>query len=524
MEVLSEKIEGFQSKISFKCNVCNIVQIVNTENPNKKDFPTNCAVVAGAISIGVGYSQINEFVSCLNIPNMSNATYLRYHSNLSKNIHDENIKLMNTAAQEERRLAVESGHVSEQGVPIIPVIVDGAWSKRSYRTNYNALSGVACIIGAKTKKILYMGVKNKYCFVCTRASTPVEHSCFKNWDRSSTAMEAEIIAEGFQSSIKSHNLIYGKIIGDGDSTVYKKVVEVSPYGPTFVVEKIECRNHLIRNYINKISELSKDTKFPIHLRRIVTNTDVLGRFRNAITKAIAFRKQGPDAENTKVALLKKDIENGPNHIFGDHSNCDGYFCCGNKDQENLVPTLKLSGIFEPIVTANRRLANNAASLLQDVDTNAAESYNSVVAKFVGGKRINYSLKNSYQTRCEAASISYNTGGGFLAKVQERMCGTIDHYTRIFHERKMRRVHVNRKKAPKRKHFATADSHYGPSANQPEEDMDSELYKKKTSRVPRSFTMCGQEKDLYGNGIAIKVQPLVSRAQKTNYRFKFWQSL
>uniref|UniRef100_A0A1Y1LUC9 YqaJ viral recombinase domain-containing protein n=1 Tax=Photinus pyralis TaxID=7054 RepID=A0A1Y1LUC9_PHOPY len=59
-----------------------------------------------------------------------------------------------------------------------------------------------------------------------------------------------------------------------------------------------------------------------------------------------------------------------------------------------------------------------------------------------------------------------------------MCGTIDHYTRIFHERKMRMLHVNRKKAPKRKHFATADSHYGPSANQPEEDMDSELYKKK----------------------------------------------
>ncbi|KAB0790610.1 hypothetical protein PPYR_14982, partial [Photinus pyralis] len=37
---------------------------------------------------------------------------------------------------------------------------------------------------------------------------------------------------------------------------------------------------------------------------------------------------------------------------------------------------------------------------------------------------------------------------------------------------------HKEKAPKRKHFATADSHYGPSANQPEEDMGSELYKKK----------------------------------------------
>jgi hypothetical protein len=38
-----------------------------------------------------------------------------------------------------------------------PVVVDVAWSKRSYKSNYNALSGVGCIIGARIKKF-YMSV------------------------------------------------------------------------------------------------------------------------------------------------------------------------------------------------------------------------------------------------------------------------------------------------------------------------------------------------------------------------------
>ncbi|CAH1383606.1 unnamed protein product, partial [Tenebrio molitor] len=52
---------------------------------------------------------------------------------------------MKIAGKEEARLAIEAGMVNEQGIPIITVLTDSAWSKRSYKTNYNALSGVACI-------------------------------------------------------------------------------------------------------------------------------------------------------------------------------------------------------------------------------------------------------------------------------------------------------------------------------------------------------------------------------------------
>lgn len=105
-------------------------------------------------------------------------------------------------------------------------------------------------------------------------------------------MEAAIITEGFQKSKPTHNLIYGKVTGDGDSSVYKKLVETAPYGPTFHIQKIECRNHLLRCYINKLSELSKDTSIPKRQRDLVTNSDTLGRFRNAIIKAVEYRS-GP---------------------------------------------------------------------------------------------------------------------------------------------------------------------------------------------------------------------------------------
>ncbi|KAK4883412.1 hypothetical protein RN001_006731 [Aquatica leii] len=51
---------------------------------------------------------------------------------------------------------------------------------------------------------------------------------------------------------------------------------------------------------------------------------------------------------------------------------------------------------------------NARSLLEDVDSNVVEHFNSIVAKHVGGKQINFSLRGSYQGRCAAAVVRFNT--------------------------------------------------------------------------------------------------------------------
>jgi len=41
--------------------------------------------------------------------------------------------------------------------------------------------------------------------------------------------------------------------------------------------------------------------------------------------------------------------------------------------------------------------------------NEAESYNSILSKFVGGKRINFSKKGSYELRYNVAVTAYNSG-------------------------------------------------------------------------------------------------------------------
>lgn len=57
-------------------------------------------------------------------------------------------------------------------------------------------------------------------------------------------MEQDIIVEVFSKSLEQHGIIYKHMIGDGDSSVYVRIVERVPYGRQIV--KIECANHMTR--------------------------------------------------------------------------------------------------------------------------------------------------------------------------------------------------------------------------------------------------------------------------------------
>ena len=124
-------------------------------------------------------------------------------------------------AAEEEAIERESYH---EGVPAITVILDAGWSKRSHKHSYNAKSGVGIIVGMETKKLLHVGVRNKYCSVCaiaeTRGQTTPQHDCHKNWNGSSSSMETDIILQGFKEAEAKYGLRYTKFVGDGDSSVY----------------------------------------------------------------------------------------------------------------------------------------------------------------------------------------------------------------------------------------------------------------------------------------------------------------
>lgn len=195
----------------------------------------------------------------------------------------------------------------------------------------------------------------------------------------------------------------------------KRLHLAKPYGYDFVIKKIECSNHILRNYVNKLKDISirrrttRGINIPGNIRQAIK--DRILRLRYAITEAVKYRKNHEDISyEHKLLNLKKDIINGSSHVFGDHTNCLSYFCKGRKDGEiNLVPQMKSLGIWEELVAAKSLILFHAESLLYKVSNNAAESYNSILAKFIGGKRVNFSLRGSYNLRCNAAVTSYNAG-------------------------------------------------------------------------------------------------------------------
>jgi hypothetical protein len=63
--------------------------------------------------------------------------------------------------------------------------------------------------------------------------------CYKNWNGTSTSMEVGIILDGFKKSLDVHHLRYRKIIGDGSSSVVKKIRIGKPYVSNYFVYKTE---------------------------------------------------------------------------------------------------------------------------------------------------------------------------------------------------------------------------------------------------------------------------------------------
>lgn len=88
----------------------------------------------------------------------------------------------------------------------------------------------------------------------------------------------------------------------------------------------------------------------------------------------------------KLDNLEKDCLNAPYHYFGNHDNCNQYFCKKTTtDQSNAtIILLKSCGIFHEILNyCNIYFASNVKSLLQDQTNNAAEELNNVIAKYLG---------------------------------------------------------------------------------------------------------------------------------------------
>jgi len=135
--------------------MCRKQEIIESEDPSMSSMDVNTAAVTASVNSGQGYVQLETFSALLNMPSMSNKLYQKIHEKVEQFTHNTAWESMSSAAEEEAKLAIDNGDVNENGVPMITVIADGAWSKRSYRTNYNALSGVVSTKFYIIHKLIY---------------------------------------------------------------------------------------------------------------------------------------------------------------------------------------------------------------------------------------------------------------------------------------------------------------------------------------------------------------------------------
>lgn len=408
MTLLGEKRIGLISKFKFICNMCKQYFIIESENPeNEENIDANLAAVTGITSTGIGYSQFQEITACLNIPVFTEKLYGKIQDAVYEKWEETAVEAMEGAAMRERTAAIAEGRISKDGIPVIDVLADACWSSRSYGNNFKALSGAAAIVGRKFGEVLYIGIKNKYCTVCARAEkkqiSKPEHVCFKNYTGSSSGMEAEIICQGFEKSIETHNIMYGRMIADGDSSTYAKILASNPY-PNYTVQKIECRNHVMRNMCNKLRALYKETKYPLEFRKTLTDIKIMS-IRKVIIASIQKYKLKKDIPE-EMTSFRNEIQNSIYHAYGNHEHCKDYYCSKEKTAQTIME-IESNIFWLRIKTIVGSVLSKWRSLIEDVDTNVVERFNSIVAKFVGGKRINFSLRRGYSARCSAAVVSFN---------------------------------------------------------------------------------------------------------------------
>ena len=377
------------------------------------------------------------------------------------------------AGQEERQLAIDRGDF-HQGIPAVTVICDGGWSKRSHKHSYDAMGGVAIIIGRETKKLMHIGIRNKNCYVCTQADTKHRdappHTCYKNWNQSSQAMEADIIVEGFKQAEAKHSLRYMRLIGDGDSSVFAKIrQEVAVWGKD--VKKLECANHSVKCLRSALEKLVVEK--PHYKRHLLTRQTRI-RLTTAVRCAIRMRSKEKD-RGEAIAKLRHDIANSIHHILGNHAKCSQDFCKvkqndvqqlepastqpvnePNQDEDALSENISMwvegTTHFEmeesrgpsPLgtVTAEnellcdiglllQRLAEKADRLIENSTTNLAECWMSIRMKLDGGKVINRCNRGSWHARCFGGALRQNYGPTWSPTVWEQCTGVAA--TPLFHQ-------------------------------------------------------------------------------------------
>lgn len=149
------------------------------------------------------------------------------------------------------------------------------------------------------------------------------------------------MVEGFRSSENMHGIRFLKFIADGDASTYARLKERVPYGRR--IQKIECKNHMLKNITKALYKLKNDTTVDINGRKFLT-TNKIKLFEELLQKTIYENSTTADLNS-----LCEDIKNVVYHIYEDHTSCKEYYCNSVGETANSkIPQLKATAMFSHI--------------------------------------------------------------------------------------------------------------------------------------------------------------------------------
>lgn len=146
-EFVKEIRKGFHCSWIFKCKMCNIETTINSDTNDRDKIPINKAITTASFAVGIGYSQVQEFFATIDVRCITSKSFITISSDVAKFVEESAWEEMRQAGLEKKQLAIGRGDFDIDGIPMCPVVADGQWGKRSYKTKYDSLSGavIFCI-------------------------------------------------------------------------------------------------------------------------------------------------------------------------------------------------------------------------------------------------------------------------------------------------------------------------------------------------------------------------------------------
>lgn len=103
--------------------MCNYEANIWSEPTEPETLDINTAAVAGTVTVGIGFTQLEELCAAINIPCMFDKTYIKNREKVIDNFEKTAMENMKIAGEVEKQLALEK----KETINGIPYITHSGW-------------------------------------------------------------------------------------------------------------------------------------------------------------------------------------------------------------------------------------------------------------------------------------------------------------------------------------------------------------------------------------------------------------